>query len=188
MAGLVGLAVVLGALVGSGSAADEKGVPKDLQAAVEKIATTLETNKAADVKKDAADLKKYDLKYTMRLFKTRKNHGFGVGTAGSVEPDGIERKVEELAENAPPPAQYGKEAAALKQAGLRMAAIAAVAEASAPAKNDGKKKVKDWIQWSADMKAAGLQMAEAKDAASVSKAARAAQTACTKCHDVFRDE
>lgn len=45
------------------------------------------------------------------------------------------------------------------------------------------------MKWSADMKAAGLEMAEAaakKDAPGVQKAARAAQSSCTKCHDIFR--
>lgn len=192
VAGVVGVALTLSALVGAGTAADdEKGVPEALKTSVDKIAGAIEKNKSADVKKDTEDLKKFGLKLSMRLFKTRKGHGFGVIAANAADKDGIERKIEALAEEPLSADDLGKESAALVTAAYRTAAIAAIAESRPPAKDDGKKKVKDWQKWSAEMKSSALEFAEAaksKQPAAVQKAAKKVQDSCTKCHDVFRDD
>jgi hypothetical protein len=194
LAGLVGLALLLGVVVSPGAAddKDEKSMPKEVREGVLKVAADLAMDKAADATKDAAALKGKDLKFPMRLFKLRKNHGFGVGDkAGAIDPDGIERKVEELGEKAPAAADLAKEADALKDAGYRMAAIAAVAEQKVPAAGAGMKTPKNWAKWCADMRTAGIELAKAaekKDGAGVQKASKAAQAACTACHDAFRDE
>jgi len=188
-AGAAGLALALAALVGPRGAADDaKTMPKEVTDGVLKIADLLAKNKDADVSKEAAELKKVDLKFPMRLFKLRKNSGLGVGKAGDVpeKMDGIERQLEEVGDGG-----GIKDFAALQEMGYRTAAIAAVSEAKAPAKAAGKKNPKDWVAWSAEMRKAGLELAEAakaKNAAGVQKAAATATKTCTKCHDVFRDD
>jgi hypothetical protein len=195
MAGLVGLALLLAVLVSPGTADDEKGMPKEVREGVLKVAGDLAAGKADDAKKDAAALKGKDLKYPMKLFKLRKNLGLGIGPKPGAEEkaDGIERKLEKLAdkEEAPSDAQIVKEAEALEQAGYHVAAIAIVAEIKAPTKDDGKKKVKDWMKWSKEMQAAGLELAsaaKAKNAAGIKAAAKKTQDVCTQCHDVFRGD
>lgn len=139
MVGLVGLALALGVLSGPSHADDEK-MPKAVPEGVDKIAESLGKDKATDVKGAVADLQKIDLKYPMRLFKTRKNFGYGVGAPGTIadaKKDGIEKLVEDLAEAAP--TDLAKNAEAYKQAGLRMAAIAAVAESRVPKAAVGRK-------------------------------------------------
>lgn len=180
------------ALVGTTGAADDAPkVPEEVVKGVSKIADALDKNKMSDVSKDAAELKKYDIKLSMRLLKLRASGGFGVGDkGGDAKSDGIERKLEKLSDGVDKDA-LTKDGAALKQMGERLAAIAVVAESKAPAKDNGKKKVKDWMKWSADMKAAGLDLADAvaaKDPEKVKKAAAAAGKTCTACHDVFRDD
>jgi cytochrome c556 len=73
----------------------------------------------------------------------------------------------------------------------RIAAIAEVAHAKPPEKEDAKKKEKAWMQWSGDMGQAALGLADAaksKKPADVKTAAAKLNTACNTCHGVFRDE
>jgi hypothetical protein len=186
---LLGLGVVV--LVGRGGAADDKKVPEAVTSGLQKAADDLEKNSKADVSKDLEAVKKFDLKLPMRLFKKRENGGWGVGKADDkIDPDGIEKQLEKLGDGAKPDA-LAKNADAYKQMAFRTAAIAALLEAKAPTKAEGKKQPKDWIKWSAELKTASVQLADAikaKDAAAVTKAAAAASKTCSTCHDVFRDD
>ncbi len=185
-------AVVLGltilGLVGPGSAADDKNPRAD----IDKIAEMLAKDPKADVSKDAAMLKSLGLKPVMKLFKLRKAGGAGVGVqADTIKPDGIEAKIDSLREDELSPAALAKESDALKMLGYRVVALAAFAEVKAPAKDDKKKKVADWVAWSKEMKTGGLALAaavEKKDPAGVKKAADVMGKSCIKCHDIFRDD
>jgi hypothetical protein len=147
--------------------------------------------KDKEVKQQAqAIAKKVEMESLMHLFQLRSKKGLGVGSkAGAVMPDGIEKKVEVLADKALAGKALDDEAAGLEQMGYAMAAIAEVSLAKPPEKDMGKKKVKDWVKWSEDLRDASLALAEAakkKDAAGLHKAADKANTSCNKCHDVFR--
>lgn len=196
-AGLVLGFWVLLALPGRTSDSDEKDI-KEMREGIAKLAESFEKKDQAQAKKQVAEIvKKFqgkkpqlEMEDLMHLFVLRTRKGLGVGAkAGAVMPDGIEKKVEELAEKAPPAKQLGDEAAGLEQMAYNMAAIAEVSRVLAPEKDTGKKKAKDWIKWSEDMREASLALAEAakkKDASGVKAAADKANTACSKCHDVFR--
>lgn len=186
--GAAGLLWSMGVL--SGRAADDA----DVKSAVQKIAAALDKNNTAEAKKVATETAKNvkDFEDVMHLFALRTKKGLGVGPKpGAVTPDGIEKKVETLADKDLTAAQMAAEAEALAQMGNDMAAIAEISLAKKPAKDEGKKKVADWVKWSTEMRDAGLALAAAakkKDAAGVKKAADKANTSCTKCHDVFRYE
>jgi hypothetical protein len=172
--------------VGRTGAADDY----DARDPVLKLAGAIE-KKDKDAKDQAKDIaKKVELENLMHLFQLRSKKGLGVGLkAGAVMPDGMEKKVEMLADKPLAAAALGAEATGLEQMGYAMAAIAEVSIAKPPEKDMGKKKIKDWVKWSEDLRDASLQLAEAakkKDAAALQKAADKANTSCNKCHDVFR--
>lgn len=184
----VGLFLGLGAL--SGRAADDQ----DLKAAIQKIAAAFDKKDASDAKKLSAEVAKNvkDFEDVMHLFALRTKKGLGVGgKPGAIAPDGIEKKVEALADKGLPADKLATEADGLARMGNDIAAIGEVSLAKKPAKDEGKKKVNDWVKWSTDMRDAGLELAaavKAKDAAALKKAADKANTSCTKCHDAFRYE
>jgi cytochrome c556 len=193
--GAAGLLLGLGVL--AGRAADDK----ELQATVQKTATAFEKNDVAEAKKLAAEVAKNtkDFEDVMHLFAPRtpkpakRPPGWGVGPkSGVITPDGIEKKLEALADKGKLPAdRLNAEADALTEMGYRVAAIGEVSLAKKPAKDEGKKKVADWVKWSQEMRSAGLALAAAakkKDAAGVEKAAKMANDSCTKCHAVYRYE
>jgi len=158
---------------------------------VVKLASALE-KKDKDAKEQAKGIaKKVEMESLMHLFQLRSKKGLGVGLkAGTVTPDGIEKKIEVLADKPLAAKALGDESESLQQMGYAMAAIAEVSLAKPPEKDVGKKKVKDWVKWSEDLRDASLQLAEAakkKDAAALQKATDKANTACNRCHDVFRE-
>jgi len=155
-----------------------------------KLAAAIE-KKDKDAKDQAKEIaKKVELENLMHLFQLRSKKGLGVGLkAGAVMPDGIEKKVEMLADKPLAAKALADEAVGLEQMGYAMAALGEVSLAKPPEKDMGKKKVKDWVKWSEDLRDASLLLAEAakkKDAAMLQKAADKANTSCNKCHDVFR--
>lgn len=185
--GAAGLVWGLGVL--GGRAADDK----DLRPAFDKIAAAFDKKDETGAKKLAAEVAKNtkDFEDVMHLFALRTKKGWGVGAkAGPIASDGIEKKVEVLADKDKLPAdQLIAQASALAEMGNRIAAVAEVSLAKKPAKDAGKKKVTDWVKWASEMRAAGLALAAAakqKDPAALKKAADQANTSCTKCHDVFR--
>jgi hypothetical protein len=155
-----------------------------------KLASAIE-KKDKDAKEQAkAIAKKVELESLMHLFQLRSKKGLGVGLkAGAVMPDGLEKKVETLADKPLTADALGDQATALEQMGYAMAAIGEVTLAKPPEKDMGKKKVKDWVKWSEDLRDASLLLAEAakkKDPAALKNAADKANTSCNKCHDIFR--
>ncbi len=187
--GVVALVLGIGVLSSRTSiAADGKA----LADGVKKIAGAFEKKDAAGAKKQAETLAKdAAMDDVMHLFALRTKKGLGVGSkAGAISPDGIERKLMDLAKKPLDAKQMGDEADAIKEMGYDMAALAAVCVAKPPDKDDGKKKKKDWVAWSAELQQQSLDLATAakdKKAADVQKAAKAADATCTKCHDVFRE-
>jgi len=182
--GLVALSLGLGTL----GAADNKELLGD----VKKVADLFEKKDAAGAKKASEELgKKIALDDLMHLFALRTKGGFGVGyKAGAVTPDGMEKKVMALAKKALDEKQLGDEAQSLSEMGYAIAALSEIAIAMAPAKDEGKKKKKDWIVWSEEMRDGALAMsaaAKAKKPDDLRKAAKKTDDACVKCHDVFRE-
>jgi hypothetical protein len=195
-----GLALGLWVLIlaGPGGADDkEEPEPKEVRPTILKMADALAKDKASDVKKEAEVLRKFKLKFTMRLLKLRTSKGLGIGPkAGLVrkEEDGIERKVDVLADVELTKAQLAKEGTALEAAGFRLAAIATVAQAWAPDKDDPKdekKKVKTWKDNADLLREAALQLADAvraNNGPGIKKAAILAQKSCVECHRAFRPD
>lgn len=190
VAGVAGLLVAVAFLAGDRSSAADDA--KDLIEGVQKVSAALEKNDLPGAKKLAEDLsKKIELEDLMHLYVLRTKKGLGVGAKpGAVTPDGLEKKLMALAKDPLPPKQLGDEAEALTRMGYDMAALAAIATAKSPVKDEGKKKKKDWISWSDELRDAALAMAAAaksKKAPDLHKAATKADGACSKCHDVFRE-
>ena len=192
--GAVVLMMAIGYLVGSGptNAADDKGMADTIK----KIAAALEKKDSAEAKKLADTLKGSELEDVMHLMALRTKKGLGVGPKpGAITPDGMEKKLIELAKKPLDAKQLSDESAALAELGYNTAAIAQVALAKTPDKDEGKKKKKDWIALSDDMIQGGLQLAAAakeKNAAGVQKAAikldrSKMESNCNKCHDIFRE-
>lgn len=185
MMGLVAVGLGLGTL----GAADSKELIGD----VKKVSDLFEKKDNAGAKKAAEEFakKKLGMDDLMHLFALRTKGGIGVGhKAGAVTPDGLEKKVMELAKKAMPEKQLADESQALAEMGYSIAALSEIAVAMAPAKDDGKKKKKDWITWSEEMRDASLALATAakdKKPDDLRKAAKKTDDACVKCHDVFRE-
>jgi hypothetical protein len=158
-----------------------------------RLTDALEKKDAAAAKKQVADLanKVGEVENVMALFGPRKGDkgGLGVGpTAGAIKPDGIEKKLEVLGDNAPTAEALAKEAGALTRMAYNAAAIALLAEAVPNAK--GKAARKTWEGYAQDTYAASLQLAEAvgaKDAGNVKTTAMRVGLGCTACHEKFRD-
>jgi hypothetical protein len=172
-----------------GGAADSK----ETSGAVLKIAEAFEKKDMEGAKKQAAALAaSADIEDVMHSFSLRRAKGLGVGPKpGAINPDGIEAKIIDLSKKAKPAAQIQTEADALVQMGYVAAAIGEIANAKPPAKDEGKKKKKDWLTWSADMRDSALAFADAaktKNPMAVQKAASKLYSSCTTCHAVFKDE
>jgi hypothetical protein len=179
---------------GSGGAADDKA---DLRSAVQKIADAIEKKDMAQAKKLAEQLAKdTDVEDVMHLMSKRDPAGkakvFGVGKKpATIQPDGIEAKIQNMGKRALPQNQINKESADLTEMAYRVAAIAEVAHAKLPEKEDAKKKKKDWLEWSADMKKAALELADAakaKKPSDIKTTVAKLNTVCNTCHGVFKDE
>jgi len=117
---------------------------------------------------------------------------FGVGKKpGTVQPVGIGAKVQNMGKKALPQTQIDKEAADLAEMSYRVAAIAEVASARVPEKDEPKKKKKDWIEWSGDMKKVALELADAaksKKPSDIKNSVAKLNSSCNTCHGVFRDQ
>jgi hypothetical protein len=190
---VLGLAIGLMAADNGGAAADKA----DLRSVVQKIADALQQKNSAQAKKAAEQIaKNNDLEDVMHLMAKRDPAGkakvFGVGNKpGAIQPDGIEAKLTSMGKRALPQAQIDKESVALAEMAYRIAAIAAVAEAKPPEKEDAKKKKKDWVEWSSGMKKVALELAQAdkaKKPAEIKKLTAELNSTCNACHGVFRDE
>jgi hypothetical protein len=173
--------------------ADDAG---NVRAEVQKAAKALSTGDDAAAAKIAGDIAKSveQLEDVMNLMARRQptgKGGLGVGdTPGSISPDGIEAKVQNLSKKPLPAQQLDKESEALTEMAYRVEAISEVAKAKAPEKDEGAKKKKDYLEWAGDMKKAAQELAaaaKAKDPQKVKAAAATLNNACNNCHGVFRD-
>jgi hypothetical protein len=185
----VSLALAVSAVwfLGGAGAADNK----EYYEAIMKIAAAFEKNDTAGAKTQAAALAKKveDIEDVMHGFSLRRAKGIGV--INGVMPDGIEAKIMELSKKPKPAATLSKEADAIVQLSYIAAAIGEVAHAKPPEKDDGKKKVKDWLTWSQDMRESALKLAAAgkeKNPMTVKTAAAKLYSSCTTCHEVFKDK
>jgi len=186
MVGVIGLALGICVMVGF-----ETANAQDADS-IDKIAAAFEKSDAAGAKKMAGDVaKKIMLDDLMHCFKPRDKKGLGVGAkAGAVKPDGIEKKLLEMAKKTLKEDQLTTESEALVHMGYHTAALAEIMVAKTPDKDDGKKKKKDWVAWSDELRNASLQFAVAakdKKGPALKTAAAKMDGACSKCHDVFRE-
>src|SRR5262249_54929751 len=135
--------------------------------------------------------KKYELEEIMHVFQLRTKKGEGVGEkSDKITPDGIEAYLINIGKKPLPMPRLTKEAAAIARAGAFATAVAEITERKAPEKKDGKKDPKNWIAWSKEMNAAGMELAKAaksKDAKGVKDAASKLNSSCNNCHGDFRD-
>ena len=160
-----------------------------LKGDVRKIAAALKKgDKAgAEMQAKATAKKVEELADLMHLFKLRTKQGLGVGEKAGPKNDGIEAKLREIGRDAP--TGIAKDAAGLEQMGYDTAAIGLITEVMAPAKDQGKKLRKDWIEWSKDMQESSLALAKAakaQGAQDVKAAAVKVNNSCNACHSVYR--
>jgi hypothetical protein len=159
--------------------------------AINKIADLIEKGDMDAAKKAAKDLSASKLDAVMHGFKTRKTKGIGVGpTPGAIVPDGIEQKINAIVRDGMTANAAKKESDALARAGYVSAAIALVAVAKTPEKDDGKKKKADWVEWSDAMVKSSQEFATASkggEAAAIKKAAGKLKQTCDSCHMVFKN-
>ena len=184
-----GISLLAAALaLASGSAAEDA----ETNAAINSVADLLQKGDIDGAKKAAAEVaKKSDLESVMHGFKLRSKKGIGVGDKpGVAAPDGIELKINAIARDGITAASLKKESEALTKAGYVTAAIAHIAHAKAPEKDDGKKKKADWNEWSEGMQKSAVEFAlaaKAGDAPSLRKAANKVKQSCDTCHMVFKN-
>ncbi len=198
--GTAALSLAIGFLAaGIGGAADDKA---DLRTTIQKIADAIEKKEFDQAKKLAEEVAKniekkdLDLEDVMHLMAKRDPAGkakvFGVGKKpGAIVPDGIEAKVQNMGKKPLPQTQIDKESADLAEMAYRIAAIAEVAQARTPEKDEPKKKKKDWVEWSADMKKTALELADAakaKKPVDIKNTVAKLNSTCNTCHGVFRDQ
>ena len=137
------------------------------------IASKLTPSAKSDASK-AVPLNKVDFDILMRLFSR-----LGLG---------LERDLDEMTEVKGFSAeQYDK----LVTLGYRMAALGELSTHFAPEKDEGKKTRKAFLQFSGDLRAGSLALAQAakgKKEGDVTKALERVSVSCRKCHEIFRDE
>jgi soluble cytochrome b562 len=193
-AGTVILALGLGLLTtGSGGAADDQAGVKE---SVQKLADAVAKGDMAEAKKLADEIaKSAELEEVMNLMSKRNpkapKKAFGVGKEpGSITPDGIEVKIQNISRKPMPANQLNKESADLTEMAQRVAAISEIAKLKAPEKDEGAKKKKDWLEWADAMRKGADELAEAakeKKPDAVKTAAAKLNSVCNTCHGTFRD-
>jgi hypothetical protein len=182
----VGLAALTLAANGLGAAADGEA-----NGLINNVADLLQKGDVAGAKKAAkAVADKNDVDIIMTCFNTRKKKGIGVGpTANAVLPDGIEVKIEALVRDGITPAALQKEGPALARAGYVISAVGHIAVDKAPAKDIGKQKKSDWLEWAHGLAKSSEEFAVAakgSSAADLKKAASKVKQNCDSCHAVFK--
>jgi hypothetical protein len=193
--GGIASALVVWSLALVSRAADED---KELRDSIEKLADVLAKKDlaAAKTQGEAIANKVDEIAPVMDLLKPRGDGGFGVGAkAGAITPDGIEKKLIDMGKQIQmgklTPAQVTAQADALERLADRVAAVAEVAQHKCPVKKrEGQKDPQDWDKWTKEMRAGGLDLADAakaKDAAKVKAAVNKLNSSCSDCHAVFRD-
>lgn len=167
---------------------------KELREGVRKLAEVIAQKDTDTAKKQAAELaKKIDkIEELMLLFSVRNGDegGLGIGPKpGTIQPDGIEQKLEFLAKKPLPEKQLAAEAEDLARMGYQVAAVTQVAHAKPPEKDEEGKTRKNWLLFAEQAHAAALEFAatvKKKDPDTVQKAAKKLDAQCSRCHDVFK--
>jgi len=191
IAGAAGLA--LNAWIFAAATGGAADVTKEVRDSVQKLASAIQKGDQAEVKAITEALKSSELEEVMNLMSKRggKKKAFGVGkTPEAAPPDGIEAKIQNLSRTAKPQAQVEKESADLMEMAYRIAAIAEVAKAKVPEKDEGMKKRADWLEWAGGMRKSAQDLANAakdKNPGEVKAAAAKLNSACNNCHGTFRD-
>jgi hypothetical protein len=177
------------------SAADDEKVDATKEA-VQKLADAIAKGDSDAIQKQAKAIAEgTDLEEVMNLMRKRtagaRRKPFGVGTEGTMNPDGIEAKIQNMAKKAPSAKQLEKESAALVEMAYRVAAVAEVAKNKFGDKVKTAKDKKDWLGWADDMRKAADEFAEAakgkKDKA-MKTVAKKLDSSCSNCHGKFKLE
>lgn len=159
---------------------------------VDKQAKSLSGSKAKDeeilkaAEKKAEDAEEAFLIMEIMSKRRGKKGGVGIGAPGKYEPDGIEAYLINLRKRVPDDVLGNKDFVEMAD---RVAAIASYNYHLGPKTKKGRKDPKDWKKWSADMLKGARELSaavKAKDAAAVKTAAKALNTSCVECHNVFR--
>jgi soluble cytochrome b562 len=194
----VALSVGLGTMAASTRADDDE---PDIPGTIQKMADAIAKADTAAAQKAAAKLPKgddLDLGDVMQTMDLRthkdgkKGKGLGVGpTPGAIRPDGIEAKIDRLANHAPSKGDLNKEAKAIERAADIAAACGTVAKDHPPAKdNDGNPTdAKEWKAWAEQMVKLSRDLAKAaraKDPAQVQAAAGKLNDSCVQCHTKYK--
>lgn len=195
-----GLVLGIGLIAATSNAADDNvKTPQFVKDAVLKIAALEEAGKKDEAVKEAAALAKkakFDggtpgsCDTLMHVFAPRKKGGFGFGATAKSTQDGIELKIQALGEKKPlTKTAMTKEGPDIQKMAYVTLAMADVTLAAAPKKDNGKKKVKDWVKWTQEMRSAATQLAAAAakgDPKTVYNTSKNLDGTCSSCHEVFR--
>jgi cytochrome c556 len=184
---VTGVSVLAAALA---MASSKAAMDDEINAAINAIADKLEKGDLDGAKKAAKDLSKEDLDSVMHGFKLKKQKGIGLGKLKDTAIlDGVEWAINGIADGKVTANTMKKESAALTRAGYVTHAIALVAVAKTPEKNDGKKLVSDWKEWSGNMVTGAQEFsaaAKAQDTVALKKAANKLKQSCDSCHPIFK--
>jgi len=182
-------------LIGMAASADSKG-EKDLKAVVQKIADAIKKGNKDEAKKlAAAKVKDKELvnkiNDVMKLFKTRKMGGLGIGATPMANPalDGIEAALREWRKGVT--AGTLKQADALETTGYWVAALSELSLAKGWGDNNGKRTEEAWTKHIEEMRTLGVAFAKAsaaKNAKGIQDAANNLNTNCNRCHSIFKDQ
>jgi hypothetical protein len=143
---------------------EEKKATLEAGEALKKYIEGMKDRKEADVKKDAeAMLKKHGLDHVMYQFKPRaRGFGLGVGPVpGKIQPDGIDIKIKDLAENKPTADDLKQNADAYQRMMTVSAAIAEIAGYATPPKAAPATPPGAWKAFNDDMKKGVKELADA---------------------------
>ena len=172
-------------------AAQDETHPRD---DVVKMADMIARKDLAGAKKHAntlpADLDPEEVMSVFSLRTGKGKGGLGIGPKpGAITPDGIEKKLQDLAQGKPlTKAAMVRQAKALERAGYIAAAVALAVQDRPPVR--GKKDRKDWQTWAGEMHQAAREFATAattNDPKQVTRAAVKLNDSCIRCHKVFKD-
>jgi hypothetical protein len=167
----------------------------DYRGPLQKLADAIRGNNNAEIKRLAEELAgKTEVAGVMNTLERRDRAGkkmvFGVGKKpGAINPDGIEVKIQNMSRRPQPQKTIDRESDDLVEMAYRTAAVAEVAKIKLP-EEEGKKKIKDWVDWCEAMRKSAIELAEAakaKDPTRVKNAAAKLNSSCNDCHKVFKD-
>lgn len=177
-------AVVLGVSLLATNLSNAADDEKEARDAVLKVADALEKGDTATAKKLASGVKS-ETEDLMNLMLPRKDNGkggLGIGAKpGAITPDGIEKKVQDLAKNAP----KAGEAKDLERAGYIMKAISMTIENKVP---KGKKPM-PWKKYNTDyekMTDDFIAAAKKGDAKAIQAASKKLNDSCITCHNDYK--